>query len=105
MSLKWIPENEKVYFLKMAETDAWGISKSAESKIEYKGTVKSAEESTPLDSIAGKQVIPTYKISINGAVPFTVGDYVEVEGRTMIVLNKKETKDLSGKVLFSRFTA
>lgn len=104
MGLKWISELESVFFLKKAEADDWGMVSADTVKVKYGCSIRSSESTIPIESIGGKQILPTYTISINGKIPFTVGDFVEIEGKEMIVLNKKEVKDLSRKVLYTKFT-
>lgn len=104
MGLKYILDGDSVYLIHKGDIDGWGIASGSETKTEYSCLVRGAEDSTPVGAIGGKQVIPSYDISFNGKIPFGVGDTLEVEGIKLVVLRKKEVKDLSRKVLFTKVT-
>lgn len=102
--LRMISETDYVYLLIRTNTDSWGISEVETIKKKYYCNIKDSEDSTPINSMGGKQVIPTYSITFNGKVSVFVGDYVEVDGSKKIVLNKKTKKDLLGNVLITKIT-
>lgn len=104
MGLKYILDGDKIYHIKSAGVDAWGINSTSGEKTEYSCLIRGAEDSTPIEAQGGKQVIPSYTISFNGKVPFTVGETLEVEGNQLVILKRKEVKDLSRKVLFTKVT-
>lgn len=104
MGIKYIPENEFVYVMLKGEVDDFGIRASSSDKTKLGCLIRSAEDSTPIESTGGKQVIPTYTISFNGKVAVGVGDFIEVEGQKKQVLTKKEVKDLSRVVIITKVT-
>lgn len=101
--MKLLPEKERVYLLEQDGLDSWGLPKTGK-KTELKCYIKASENSTGLESKGGKQVVPTFDISFNGAVSVKVGNLLEVEGEVMEVLKRTEIKDLSRKVLVTKVT-
>lgn len=104
MGLNYIIENASVYLVKKGELDGWGISKPSGEKVLLRCFLRGAEDSTPMESQGGKQVIPSYSVSFNGDVPFGAGDILEVEGKQFEVLRKKPTRGLSREVMFTKVT-
>lgn len=102
--LKMIPEIDSIFIYEKGEVDAWGLGTVSNSKREVKGRIKGAESSTPIESKGGKQIVPTYSISINGDAGITVGDVVEIYNNEMVVLTRQPKKDLSGKILYTKYT-
>lgn len=103
MLVKLLPEKEAVYLIEKEGLDSWGLPTKGK-KTELKCYIKASETNTGLESKGGKQVIPTYDISFNGAVSIKVGDLLEVEGEVAEVLKRIEIKDLSRKVLVTKVT-
>ena len=104
MGLKLLPENSHVFVYEKAEADAWGFAKLTNTKKKYGCFLRESEETTPVESIGGKQIIPSYLLTFNGKVEIKVGDKIEVEGDLMEVLRRKVSKDLSGNVLVTKIT-
>lgn len=104
MGLKYILDTEQIFHVESAGVDAWGISSPSGEKTAYSCCIRGAEDSTPIEAQGGKHVIPSYTVSFNGKVPFTVGETLEVEGTELVILRKKEVKDLSRKVMFTKVT-
>lgn len=104
MGLNWIPENESVYLISKGEADSFGVRSSAGKKQQLNCFIRTAEDSTPIESNVGRQVVPSYTISFNGKVAVAVGDYIEIEGQKKIVLTKKEVKDISRTVVITKVT-
>lgn len=102
--LNFILDNEKVFLINKGAVDGWGIQSASDTRTEFKCSIRGAEDSTPIEAKGGKQVIPSYVVSFNGKVPFGVGDTLEVEGNKLVVLHKKEVKDLSRAVMFTKVT-
>lgn len=101
--MKLLPEKEIVYLLKKEGLDSWGLPTTGQ-KEKMKCYIKASEDSTGLEAKGGKQVVPTYNVSFNGAVTVKVGDLLEVEGEVLEVLKRIEIKDLSRKVLVTKVT-
>lgn len=104
MGLKYILDSEKVFYTPKGEVDSWGISSPSGDKQEVACLIRETDDSTPIEAQGGKQVVPTYQVSINGTVAFGVGDILEVEGQELVILRKKEVKDLSRKVMYTKVT-
>lgn len=101
--LKLIPEIDSVFIYSRGTVDSWGITSKGDAKKEIKGRIKEAENSSPVESQSGKQVIPTHEISINGDVGIVVGDKVEVFGNVLTILTRQPKKDLSGKTIYVKY--
>lgn len=104
VSMKLLPEKESIYLLSKGGFDDWGLPTTSEEKELIKCYIKASQTSTGLQDTGGKQVLPTYDISFNGAVAIKVGDLIEIEGETKEVLKRIEIKDLSRKVLVTKVT-
>lgn len=101
--LKFIPEIDSIFILEKGAIDSWGIISGNSVKTEVRCRIKEVENASPIESQSGKQIIPTYDISINGDVGISVGDKVEVYGAIMTVVSRQPKKDLSGKVLYVKY--
>ena len=101
--LKMIPEIDSIFICTKGTVDAWGISSVGSSKTEIKCRIKESESSAPINTNGGKQVIPTFDISINGDVGISVGDAIEVNGTKMTILARTPKKDLSGKIIYIKY--
>ena len=104
MGLKYISDKDSVYLISMGDVDAFGIRTNSETKQLLKCSCRAIENSSPIESEGGRQVIPTYSVSFNGKVAVNIGDRLEIDGVTKTILTKKESKDLSRKVLFTKVT-
>lgn len=104
MGLKLLPENGHVFVYEKGEVDAWGLSTLADTKKRFDCFIRESEESTPIESVSGKQIIPSYNLTFNGKVEIKAGDKIEVEGDLLEVLRRKVTKDFSGNVLITKIT-
>ena len=104
MGLKMIPDFDSIFLYEKGGVDAWGISTTEGSKVKLSCLIRETETATPIESKGGKMVLPSFDISFNGNVKIHVGDYVEVEGRKMVVLTRKQKKDLSRTVLITKIT-
>ena len=104
MGLKLLPENCVVHVYEKGNADDWGFMKLSAIKKKYGCFLRESQESSPIDSIGGKQILPSYDLSFNGKVNVKVGDKIEVEGFPMEVLRRKVSKDLSGNVLLTKIT-
>lgn len=104
MGLKLLPENGHVFVYEKAEADAWGFAKLTNNKKRFGCLIRESEGITPIESVGGKQILPSYIISFNGKVEIKAGDKLEVYGEVLEVLNKKITADLSGNILLTKIT-
>lgn len=104
MGLKLIPDNDSIFLYEKGDVDAWGINSAGDSKKELGCLISGVETSTAIESKGGKMVIPSHEILFNFSVEISVGDFIEVEGRKMVVLSKQEKKDLSRKILITKIT-
>lgn len=101
--LKLIPEIDSIKLLSKGVIDSWGIMSSNTVETEIKGRIKEVEQSSPIESQSGKQVIPTFEFSINGDIGIAVGDKVEIYGDVMTIISRQPKKDLSGKVIYVKY--
>lgn len=104
MGLKLIPDSDFIFLFQKDAVDDWGISSTGASKKKFNCLIREAESTTPIESKGGKMVVPSYDISFNGNVEIHAGDYIEVDGRKMVVLTKKQKKDLSRTVLITKIS-
>ncbi|WP_300857260.1 hypothetical protein [uncultured Clostridium sp.] len=102
MGLKLIPETSYIYIPEKSDVDVWGLAKSTDLKKKYGCFLRESEQVTPVESIGGKQILPSYDISFNGKVEIRAGDKIEVDGVLMEVLKKSVSKDISGNVLLTK---
>lgn len=100
VGLSLIPERDIVQVRKKEVLDSWGLQIKDSSTIQYKGNVKGHEDSTPITSEGGKQVIPTYSVSFNGSPDISVGDFIIIYGEEFQVLTKKRIRDLLGNIIY-----
>lgn len=106
VGLNLIPERDIIQIKKLTSLDSWGLPIEENSNpVTYKCNIKSNEDSTPVTSEGGKQVIPTYSISFNNCPDISVGDFITVDGEDFQVLTKKKVRDLQGEILFTKITA
>ena len=104
MGLKLLPENSQVFIWEKSNVDDWGLTTLSGVKKCLSCFLRESEETATIESIGGKQVLPSYSLSFNGNVEVKVGDKIEVEGAVMEVLRRKVSKDLSGNVLLTKIT-
>lgn len=104
MGLKLLPENSHVFVYEKSEIDDWGLPTLTDIKKRFGCFLRESETVTPIESVGGKQILPSYDISFNGAVEIKAGDKIEVEGAVLEVLRRKVSKDLSGNVLLTKIT-
>lgn len=104
MGLKLLLENGHVFVYEKAEADDWGLTKVTNVKKSFDCFIRESEETTPVESVGGKQIVPSYTLTFNGLVEIKAGDKIEVEGDLLEVLRRKVTRDFSGNVLITKVT-
>ncbi|ELU5588597.1 hypothetical protein SCB17_003120 [Clostridium perfringens] len=104
IGLSYVPLRDTVnYIPKEPEGDnLWAEDVPSNEKIPYRCCVRGAEDTTPINTKEGKQLLPTFTVSFNGKIDFSVGDYLEIEGKEMQILHIKPVRDLSGNTLFTK---
>lgn len=103
-NMGYIVDREVAYLIGKSAVDSWGIGVAEETRTPIKCLIKASEESTGLATIGGKQVIPTYVLYVNGKTPVRVGDLLEVDGDIKEVVSKREAKDITRKVIYTKLT-
>lgn len=101
--LSYILERDTVNYIARETTNTlWAEDIPSKNKIPYKCCIRGAEDTTPINTKEGKQLLPTYIISFNGNINFSVGDFLEVDNRVMQILHIKAVRDFIGTILFTK---
>lgn len=102
MAYNLIPTKEQITLVESLGADAWGIKQAGAGRKPLDCFIRGSESSTPISDPVGRQVIPAYEILFNGAVRVSVGDKIEVEGEIYTILQKREYKDFSRSVVYTK---
>lgn len=102
MGYNLLPTKEQITLVESLGADAWGVRQAGAGRKPLNCLIKYSETTTPISDMAGRQIVPAYEISFNGAVGLSVGDKVEIDGEVFTILQKREYKDFSRAVIYTK---